>query len=265
MFRACFPEIFSANSDKIEGVSVALYICLRVAAERFHRREKDRVKDELNRISNKLPAVHRIKDFRNKFLYGEAGLDKSLSHSVPDLRAKKIRGVPEERPQMPFCERFFIHHLPNKKKYYKAPTPSPIPFIAVAAEGEVTAEGEGAVLPPLVISGGGDAETAAAQTEVVNGLSSAQFATEEQSLAQEEVSKSAVDAGLPSQRDVSHRTSPNTERGSGNNLRVRNGNHNPRHNNKGGQSDRGSGRTSLPPIHRQSLRLSQSSPQLFQG
>ncbi|KAL8614841.1 hypothetical protein ACOMHN_063191 [Nucella lapillus] len=106
----------------------------RLAAERHHRRERERVRHELTQLSTKLPAVCRIHDFRNKFLYGGEGLlprksSSSGEGSIPDPLFKKTprRGVTEERCHHPFCERFFIHHLPSKKKYYKTRTPTPPP------------------------------------------------------------------------------------------------------------------------------------------
>ena len=240
------------------------------------------MKDELTRISTKLPAVHRIRDFRNKFLYGHT-LD-SEGVPVPEPPPRKIRGVPEEKPQMPFCERFFIHHLPNKKKFYKARTPSPIPFTAVAAAGEggAVAVGDGGVLPDLLApdggaggGGGATATTEEAQTDVGKEESSAKPATEaNESLGQDQgvPSNSVVDSRLRSVPEAGDWSpSPgNAGRGSGNASRVGNGKHSPRHSSNGSQSHRNSdkrdaGRTILPPIHGQSMRLSQSTPQLFQG
>nr|KAG5712838.1 hypothetical protein BaRGS_007435 [Batillaria attramentaria] len=93
----------------------------RLAAERVHRREEARVKEELVRISTKLPAASRIRDFRSKFLYGLRR--NSMPASLQSER--RVRGVPEEKADLPFCERYFIHHLPTKKKFYKRRTPTP--------------------------------------------------------------------------------------------------------------------------------------------
>lgn len=97
----------------------------RLDAERYHSREKARLRVELLRITDKLPGVHRIKDFRAKLLYDRY-------NSVPKVKVERhIRGIPEDKADMPFCERCFIHHLPTKKKYYKQPTPPP-PIVAPA-------------------------------------------------------------------------------------------------------------------------------------
>ncbi|KAL8611925.1 hypothetical protein ACOMHN_060364 [Nucella lapillus] len=113
----------------------------RLASERYYRREKKLVSQELHRICHTLPTVRRIRDFRNKFLYGE-GIRKPLSKSLPDVRpTKKIRGIPEEKPDQPFCQRCFIHHLPTKGKYYRKIS-SP-PFLARGGGGGGGGGGEG--------------------------------------------------------------------------------------------------------------------------
>ena len=153
--------------------------------------------------------------------------------------------------------------------------------MAAAGEGGAVAEGDGGVLPDLLASdggaggGGATATTEEAQTDVGKEESSAKPATEaNESLGQDQgvPSNSAVDSRLRSVPEAGDWSpSPgNVGRGSGNASHVGNGKHSPRHSSNGSQSHRNSdkrdaGRTILPPIHGQSMRLSQSTPQLFQG
>ncbi len=77
------------------------------ALERHHNEEAIRMRQELARISTCLPAVGNIKNF-------------CLGYFTRSKKeAKKVRGIPEEKVDLPFCERHFIHHLPTKRRFYK--------------------------------------------------------------------------------------------------------------------------------------------------
>lgn len=140
-----------ANTQLLERLRMQEKVLLRYqrAAELFHARQEALVRRELKRITEQLPASSRIRDFRLRF--ASAGLPPD-----PDgVKERRVRGVPEERHDLPFCERYFIHHLPNKKKFYKQRTPTP-PFkhapAADAAQGSLPASGsEVLVLPPLTV------------------------------------------------------------------------------------------------------------------
>ena len=69
-------------------------IFARLAAERFHRREKERVEEELVRITTKLPAARRIHDFRNKFLYGDPEAKRRKARKLSKKRgANKVKSI----------------------------------------------------------------------------------------------------------------------------------------------------------------------------
>ena len=215
------------------------------------------VQTELTRITTKLPAVSRIRHFRSKFLYGEVraqGGPGSLGESVPDLRAHRAHRVPgEEKADLPFCERFFLHHLPNKKKYYrKARTPSPPPVAHRPTS--TTAEG-GTVLPavpealpgvtpiPRQSASGVRLLDPVAEHHRENYGSVGEgngFAADNADVVQ---SSRVADGGARTRGDHS-------------------GGSEGRQSQSGQETERV---TTLPPIHRQNLRLAHSSPQLFEG
>ncbi|KAK7089579.1 uncharacterized protein [Littorina saxatilis] len=265
----------------------------KLAAERFHRREKEKVKDELKRITAKLPAVGRIRDFRSKFLYGarhQADHNDGVpgvSKSVPELHVKKIRGVPEEKPNLPFCERFFIHHLPTKKKYYKAPMSSPPPFVSTAAGvdgrgGEEGGEGGGGEGGITVGNGDGattgqmpsQSEMPVTQAESVREANSASMRldTDLRNLSpkRDASPKGKGQLKSPTEMPANRGLLSERELGFDGESRIRDDNRNRRHSVNGRQSPRKSPRRemtriSLPPLKQQNIRLAQSSPELYRG
>ncbi|XP_076442998.1 uncharacterized protein LOC143281636 [Babylonia areolata] len=252
----------------------------RLAAERYYLREQRLVRKELSRISSRLPTVRRIHDFRNKFLYGE-GLHRSLSQSLPDVRVaagpKKIRGVPEERSEQPFCLRYFIHHLPTKKKFYKTATPSS-PTAALLPRGSGTLGETGDVieesvtLPPL--TGHEFPATTTTTTTATTTQKEGNEVARTVPIGKEPgEDSSTVAGGMDSARNL-NRQAAATKTDNSPDERVRDDNRSARFSDEGRPSRRcdwkppsGEGRRSrtLPPILRQNLRLAHSSPQLYQG
>ncbi|KAK6183001.1 hypothetical protein SNE40_010559 [Patella caerulea] len=90
----------------------------RRSAEVIYKKETVKIRKELSRIRHSLPTV----GFAHNL---NAGLRKD--RKVHGRR----RGMPiTEKDENPFCERHFIHFLPNKRKYYfkpKTPEESPTP------------------------------------------------------------------------------------------------------------------------------------------
>jgi hypothetical protein len=296
----------------------------RIAAERFHKREKERVQDELSRITTKLPATGRIHDFRNKFLYGDPAAERRkvkaarkkamrerrrhsdatfhfADHNHDDdvvgvngeaegepidddidavLTARRSKPTPWwDRLDQPFCQRYFIHHLPTKSKFYKTRTPSPLPYVPVPEELAPDVGGR-----PGAAGGGGGGGGGGAMT---NGHHHNHHTTDTvpppHHSALPEAFRFHVDIGAPASTEGARVD------GSGvmdmdtsmNGLHIQDSaeadgeaydefDTSPRtiHKGRGAGGPRGSGSEralSLPPIRKQNLRLSQSSPQLYHG
>ncbi|XP_041354646.1 uncharacterized protein LOC121372407 [Gigantopelta aegis] len=79
------------------------------AAERVYRNEASKVREELGRITSSLPAVRHMRNLT---------MD-SIRQKSKSTTPRRTNSLYEEKLDMPFCERHFIHHLPTKKKYYK--------------------------------------------------------------------------------------------------------------------------------------------------
>ena len=47
--------------------------------------------------------------------------EESVCHSAHHHSSDRLPWW--DKADMPFCERFFIHHLPTKRKYYRSATP----------------------------------------------------------------------------------------------------------------------------------------------
>ncbi|XP_076464204.1 uncharacterized protein LOC143296252 [Babylonia areolata] len=268
----------------------------KLAAERHHKREKERVRRELTQISLKLPTTSRISDFRNRFLYGgdhhdhhqdedlhhhhhhHHGSSSAVSKSLPDPRThRRPRGVPGDRGhQLPFCARFFIHHLPGKRKFYRTRSPTPLPLLLAAGGGgggggdgggsdgggeggdgwggggtggRGSGDGRGGG------SGGGAGGGDGAVTMVPALTSRSDADAEEAGRAVDSVHQvsptrptdsSAADAGLPpsSRTDPTNQPSPSSptnkqQTPSGDAAQsIKNGNRSPRQSDKGGELDR---------------------------
>ncbi|XP_067680942.1 uncharacterized protein [Haliotis asinina] len=108
-------RVINTQLDKRLSMQERVLNKYRRAAERLYNEEAIRVRQDLVKINKKLPAIGNIRNFCLGYI------SRKKKHH------RKRKGIPEERIEMPFCERHFIHHLPTKKKFYKQPTPTPPP------------------------------------------------------------------------------------------------------------------------------------------
>ncbi|KAK0059785.1 hypothetical protein Bpfe_010644 [Biomphalaria pfeifferi] len=100
-------------------------------AERIILLEKTRVAKDLNRISQTLPAMARIRDFDEQFF--PRGTDRPTSHLK--FKRKKKNYLAEKNDDV-ICHRCYIHHMPLKKKFYTKVSPPSSPTVLDASRGE---------------------------------------------------------------------------------------------------------------------------------
>ena len=148
--NAIVPDIYNRlDADAIERTRVAntqLDVRFRIqervlnkyklAAERVYRNEATKVREELGRITSSLPAIRHMRNLTME------SIGQKSNSSTP----RRMGSLYEEKLDMPFCERHFIHHLPTKKRYYKKMRSAsflPVPMkTAIREEATIMENGE---------------------------------------------------------------------------------------------------------------------------
>lgn len=135
MNNGCIPDIYSKlDADTIEKTRVVnavlefqlqvqekLITKYKLQAEKFCRKEKEKVYKELKRIHRKLPYMgeNPLQDTREKvreFRMAQNHIRTPLGYTtVP----REIPGLTEEKDTRPFCQRYHSHHLPTKSKWFQ--------------------------------------------------------------------------------------------------------------------------------------------------
>ncbi|XP_046355828.1 uncharacterized protein LOC124134823 [Haliotis rufescens] len=152
-------RVINTQLDKRLSMQERVLNKYRRAAERLYKEESIRVRQDLVKINKKLPAVGNIRNFCLGYI------------SRKKKHGRKRKGIPEEKIDMPFCERHFIHHLPTKKKFYKQPTPTPPPPGDVEGGANVV-PGDAAVVNGVVPAGESVTDTDGVGTDVSLGVMS---------------------------------------------------------------------------------------------
>ena len=131
--NACMPDIYNKmDADTIERtrvvnslLDVRLSIQEKVlkkyqtAAERRISKEKDKVKTELRKISRRLPNYSDIPHLEAKIIKYKRRKSMNKHDCVFTTHPVGINGIPAEKDDRPFCDRFFTHHMPTKARWYK--------------------------------------------------------------------------------------------------------------------------------------------------
>ena len=139
--NACVPDIFSkldasviertkvinANLRMKLDVQEKVLTKYRSAAERRYTREQDRIRSDLKNIVRRMPNYADIPHLETKVrkLKKRSRSNRGVIHNcVFTTEPKEIKGISAERDDKPFCDRFFLHHIPTKSKIYRSILPS---------------------------------------------------------------------------------------------------------------------------------------------
>ena len=131
--NACMPDIYNKlDADTIEKTRVVnslLDVRLRIqekvlakyqtAAELRYSKERDRVKRELRKISRRLPNYSDIPHLESKIIKYKRRKSLNKHDCVFTTEPKGLNGIPAEKDDRPYCDRYFTHHLPTKARWYK--------------------------------------------------------------------------------------------------------------------------------------------------
>ncbi|KAK3093192.1 hypothetical protein FSP39_012450 [Pinctada imbricata] len=133
--NACIPDIYNKlDAETIEKTRVINSLLqkrlevqqkvlnkYRYEAEKFHRKEHNKVVKDLRKVRMKLPYMddEPTIDTKEKVKM----LRMAQSHVRTPIGYTTIPrepvGISTEKDDRPFCSRFFTHHLPTKSKHYK--------------------------------------------------------------------------------------------------------------------------------------------------
>lgn len=131
--NACMPDIYNKlDAETIERTRVINSLLdvrlsiqekvlkkYQIAAERRYSREKDKIQNELRKISRRLPNYSDIPHLEAKIIKYKRRKSIGKHDCVFTTEPKGINGIATEKEERPFCDRFFSHHLPTKARWYK--------------------------------------------------------------------------------------------------------------------------------------------------
>ncbi|KAL3872877.1 hypothetical protein ACJMK2_036058 [Sinanodonta woodiana] len=135
----CVPDLYNKlDADTIEKTRVINSLLTsrlqvqekvlnkyKLDSERMHIQEKERLRRELKNIGRKLPNYSDIPNLETKIMKiqrrRKCHLRQNYRYSTDP---KEIKGIPAEREEKPFCDRYHSHHLPTKTTWYKTLLPA---------------------------------------------------------------------------------------------------------------------------------------------
>jgi len=134
--NACVPDIYSKlDADIIEKTRVVNSLLderlkvqekvlnkYRDQAEKYYEREKDRIRQELWRVRRRMPNMSDFHpDVDTKYQIKKMRMVQSHIRTPIGYTTtpREIKGIPAEKDNRPFCQRFVSHHLPTKGKWNK--------------------------------------------------------------------------------------------------------------------------------------------------